>query len=366
MRLEYLIGVFYVEDTEVFKVCLDYWNILVLKLFEAHRNMDNSATAGVMSLRMLSGMVDGLGSQILQRRIYMLWSNVKVAGPMISRMAKLEEVPIVEDENGNIVWETMKDNDVLNQYKFSDTCERVDISEAVSPKETSRADPTTPDQPVDDEAVYYKVAGDCPKGCVYSLRSLWRKKRRYVDPDASTSQCSGDDVLESGLRLAGTVIRRSTAWSRGNPRVSYAFVLVHGVKLDRRQCRCASHRVVAKETRNSVKELLRRARRRRSRGRAAVMEKGHAVAEKVASGGENVGQQQKRREPVAAEKGGKGGAMLGPMALAFKRGDQRRRRRRSRRGAGGQSGAVATRPAVSSFCVAEEGESRQSCSQHRR
>ncbi|KAK9166718.1 hypothetical protein Scep_001909 [Stephania cephalantha] len=28
---------------------------------------------------------------------------------------------------------------------------------------------TTPDQPVDDEAVYYKVAGDCPKGCVYSL-----------------------------------------------------------------------------------------------------------------------------------------------------------------------------------------------------
>ncbi|KAK9125816.1 hypothetical protein Scep_014662 [Stephania cephalantha] len=41
---------------------------------------------------------------------------------------------------------------------------------------------------LDDEAVHYKVAGDCPKGCVYSLRSLWRKKRRYVDPDASTSQ----------------------------------------------------------------------------------------------------------------------------------------------------------------------------------
>ncbi|KAK9158867.1 hypothetical protein Scep_005441 [Stephania cephalantha] len=47
---------------------------------------------------------------------------------------------------------------------------------------------TTPDQLVDDEAVYYKVAGDCPKGCVYGLRSLWRKNKRYVDPDASTSQ----------------------------------------------------------------------------------------------------------------------------------------------------------------------------------
>ncbi|KAK9087283.1 hypothetical protein Syun_029677 [Stephania yunnanensis] len=29
---------------------------------------------------------------------------------------------------------------------------------------------TTPDQPLDDEAVYYKVAGDRPKGCVYSVR----------------------------------------------------------------------------------------------------------------------------------------------------------------------------------------------------
>jgi hypothetical protein len=32
-------------------------------------------------------------------------------------MAKPEEVLIVEDENGNIVRETLKDNDVLVQYK---------------------------------------------------------------------------------------------------------------------------------------------------------------------------------------------------------------------------------------------------------
>ncbi|KAK9111894.1 hypothetical protein Scep_019413 [Stephania cephalantha] len=48
---------------------------------------------------------------------------------------------------------------------------------------------TTSDQPVDDEAVYYKVVGECPKGRVYGLRSLGRKKRRYADVDASTSQC---------------------------------------------------------------------------------------------------------------------------------------------------------------------------------
>ncbi|KAK9151659.1 hypothetical protein Syun_009968 [Stephania yunnanensis] len=60
---------------------------------------------------------------------------------------------------------------------------------------------TTPDQPVDDEVVYYKVADDCPKGYVYSLRSLWRKKRRYVDPDASTSQMLAQRGMDNFMIL---------------------------------------------------------------------------------------------------------------------------------------------------------------------
>ncbi|KAK9087526.1 hypothetical protein Syun_029920 [Stephania yunnanensis] len=66
---------------------------------------------------------------------------------------------------------------------------------------------TTPDQSVDDEAVYIKVAGECPKGHVYNLRSLGRKKRRYVDPDASTSQVLAQRgmgnfmILRSGRRV---------------------------------------------------------------------------------------------------------------------------------------------------------------------
>ncbi|KAK9121599.1 hypothetical protein Syun_019216 [Stephania yunnanensis] len=46
----------------------------------------------------------------------------------------------------------------------------------------------TSDQPVDDEAVYLNVAGECPKRRVYGLWSLGRNKRRYADPGASTSQ----------------------------------------------------------------------------------------------------------------------------------------------------------------------------------
>ncbi|KAL4303824.1 hypothetical protein GQ457_10G014980 [Hibiscus cannabinus] len=121
MGLEYLINISYVDDTEVFKVCLDYWNSLVLELFVAHHNMDNPAiTANMMGLQvpLLPSMVDGLGPQLLQRRQLYAGTMAKLRMLMICRMAKPEEVLIVEDENGNIVRETMKDNDVLVQYKI--------------------------------------------------------------------------------------------------------------------------------------------------------------------------------------------------------------------------------------------------------
>ncbi|KAK9163358.1 hypothetical protein Syun_004260 [Stephania yunnanensis] len=47
----------------------------------------------------------------------------------------------------------------------------------------------TPDQPMDNEAVYYNVVGECPKGHVYALSSLGRKKRRYTDSDVAHPNC---------------------------------------------------------------------------------------------------------------------------------------------------------------------------------
>ncbi|XP_040931122.1 protein EXPORTIN 1A isoform X2 [Gossypium hirsutum] len=107
MGLEYLINISYVDDTEVFKVCLDYWNSLILELFDSHHNMDNPAVTANM-----------MGLQLLQRRRLYAGTMSKLRMLMICRMAKPEEVLIVEDENGNIVRETMKDNDVLVQYKI--------------------------------------------------------------------------------------------------------------------------------------------------------------------------------------------------------------------------------------------------------
>ncbi|XP_042428543.1 protein EXPORTIN 1A-like [Zingiber officinale] len=122
LGLEYLIGISYVDDTEVFKVCMDYWNLLVLELFESHQNLENTAvtSGGLMQLqaRMIPEIVDGLSSPVLQRRQLYSAPLSKLRTLMICRMAKPEEVLIVEDENGNIVRETMKDNDVLVQYKI--------------------------------------------------------------------------------------------------------------------------------------------------------------------------------------------------------------------------------------------------------
>lgn len=64
-----------------------------------------------------AGMIDGIGPQLMQRRQLYVDPLSKLRLLMICRMAKPEEVLIVEDENGNIVRETMKDNDVLVQYK---------------------------------------------------------------------------------------------------------------------------------------------------------------------------------------------------------------------------------------------------------
>ncbi|KAK9724081.1 hypothetical protein RND81_05G046700 [Saponaria officinalis] len=121
MGLEYLVNISYVDDTEVFKVCLDYWNSFVLEIFEAHHNLDSpAAVANMMGLQvpLLSSMPNGMGSQLLQRRKLYASTMSKLRMLMICRMAKPEEVLIVEDENGNIVRETMKDNDVLVQYKI--------------------------------------------------------------------------------------------------------------------------------------------------------------------------------------------------------------------------------------------------------
>ncbi|KAL0744618.1 hypothetical protein Bca4012_086131 [Brassica carinata] len=105
--LEYLINISYVDDTEVFKVCVDYWHSLVSELFTSGQRMVY-----------LPPTVDSIEPEVATPQKLYSDQLSKLRGLMISRMAKPEEVLIVEDENGNIVRETMKDSDVLLQYRI--------------------------------------------------------------------------------------------------------------------------------------------------------------------------------------------------------------------------------------------------------
>ncbi|KAK9142384.1 hypothetical protein Syun_011784 [Stephania yunnanensis] len=51
-----------------------------------------------------------------------------------------------------------------------------------------RAHQAIPDQPIDEEQLYYDAVGECPKGRVYGLGSLAKRKRRYEDPGAVKSR----------------------------------------------------------------------------------------------------------------------------------------------------------------------------------
>eukprot|EP01133_Synstelium_polycarpum_P003998 gene3998-4628_t len=94
---EILIQCSNVEDIEIFKICLEYWNSLSSNLY----NDSSSYTLLAAPPRLL------LYKSIL--------SKVRVV--LINRMAKPEEVIVVEDENGNIIRELTKDTDSLTLYE---------------------------------------------------------------------------------------------------------------------------------------------------------------------------------------------------------------------------------------------------------
>lgn len=105
LGLDYLVNISYVDSTEVFKTCLDYWNYFVPDIYGSVCAMDHNVQFSFAPVQPAS-----------RKHLYAPILS-KLRQLMICRMAKPEEVIVVEDDNGNIVRETMKDNDVLAQYK---------------------------------------------------------------------------------------------------------------------------------------------------------------------------------------------------------------------------------------------------------
>lgn len=93
----YLLKLSLVEDREMFKVCLEYWARFVSDLYNEYPAALLLSQSG--SRRVLYGEV---------------LSNLRVV--MIERMVKPEEVLVVEDENGEVVREYVKETDTLQLY----------------------------------------------------------------------------------------------------------------------------------------------------------------------------------------------------------------------------------------------------------
>ena len=112
--LQYLLLISEVDETEIFKICLEYWNALAADLYR-----ENPFTLPTPPMFMTKSG-PGVGSAsagVTGRRLFYQGVLSRLRYIIISRMAKPEEVLVVENENGEVVREFMKDTDSINLYK---------------------------------------------------------------------------------------------------------------------------------------------------------------------------------------------------------------------------------------------------------
>ena len=120
----YLIRISQIEDRELFKICLDYWAKLVQELYEEMQQLPVTDINPLVSLG-VSGLSNGgaphpnvLANYPLRKHKYdqVLTSLRQV---MIENMVRPEEVLIVENDEGEIVREFVKESDTIQLYKTS-------------------------------------------------------------------------------------------------------------------------------------------------------------------------------------------------------------------------------------------------------
>ncbi|XP_059157239.1 exportin-1-like [Physella acuta] len=108
--LHYLILISHVEEVEIFKICLEYWSSLASELYRENPFSDTTTPLIFSQMRSQNQEMP------VRRQLYNpVLSKVRMV--MISRMAKPEEVLVVENEQGEVVREFMKDTDSINLYK---------------------------------------------------------------------------------------------------------------------------------------------------------------------------------------------------------------------------------------------------------
>ncbi|KAL1920697.1 uncharacterized protein VTP21DRAFT_1074 [Calcarisporiella thermophila] len=109
----YLINISKVEEREIFKVCLEYWSGLVQQLYEELRQEESP----LLNLGPMANVSPHQPRRIMYSDIL---STLRVV--MIERMVKPEEVLVVENDEGEIVREFVKESDTIVLYKSMREC----------------------------------------------------------------------------------------------------------------------------------------------------------------------------------------------------------------------------------------------------
>ncbi|TIB03312.1 hypothetical protein E3P96_01932 [Wallemia ichthyophaga] len=110
----YLVKISQVPEREIFKIALEYWTVLVAELYDEVQQLPMAGMNPLLGLNMnVAGAASG---QNLRKNIYSeVLSNLRLV--MIERMVKPEEVLIVENDEGEIVREFLKESDTILLYK---------------------------------------------------------------------------------------------------------------------------------------------------------------------------------------------------------------------------------------------------------
>ena len=121
----YLIRISQIDDREIFKITLDYWLKLVQELYE---EMQSLPLSDMNPMALSGGLQAGgapnpamLNNYPLRKHKYNeILSNLRVV--MIEKMVRPEEVLVVENDEGEIVREFVKETDTVQLYKTIREC----------------------------------------------------------------------------------------------------------------------------------------------------------------------------------------------------------------------------------------------------
>lgn len=125
ISLEYLIELSRIEERELFKTCLDFWTGFVQGLFEEIQNLPANELSPLMQLSYGSSLRPSSNGApdpavlarfpLRQHKYASILSKLRLV--VIENMVRPEEVLIVENDEGEIVREFVKESDTIQLYK---------------------------------------------------------------------------------------------------------------------------------------------------------------------------------------------------------------------------------------------------------